>query len=190
MLMRAASGTARASRRSETRVASGASAALRCNALLPGTHARRIRAAAPSPAAGNGPRERSRQPPPRLASRACARKRRPLGLGHACGHQEPVQTARAGRARAREQAIRRTCKPACPGPSGPTDAARSAAAAPALARRAPDDRARGELRRLARIRAVAFENVRPANERRLAAMLPPGVCSCEETEMPKPLSSI
>src|SRR5205085_785443 len=32
--------------------------------------------------------------------------------------------------------------------------------------------------------------VRPENERRFAAMLPPGVCRCEDTEIPKPLSSM
>ncbi len=83
------------------------------------------------------------------------------------------------RARSSLQRSRRTCRPACPGPSGRKGAAPSAAAAcgaraartGATARCVSSAASRGSLPSPSRI-------VSPPNAARFAAMLPPGVCRC------------
>ncbi len=146
-----------------------------------GVHEARSAAAGPAPAAPV--RARS---PPRPALRACAAiasQRASVHVRRAPGRR--CSRASGSRATLILQQLARTCRPACPARSAPTGAARSGAAAPARAARA---RARRPRRSAPPPRADRCRRPRgwsgPQKAARFAAMLPPGVCRCEGTEMP------
>ena len=110
----------------------------------------------------------------RAAARVCdiLRRARVRALAtrlrvHQRRHQLLTQLAAADRARARRRFRRRTCRPACPGRSARTGAARAGAAARAARRaRTASTACAISRRRGARIGAVAFEDLQVAERLR------------------------